>query len=174
MGVGFGLRAAGMTPCVGALPGAGGASLTLYAQHGFAALVASGAGAQQLAIDLALVRNHVQSAPPVIEIARTEHSWRRAALNALSGPGVPEGPCRSEVPRMAVLAPTEVVCPDEVLVPMGRPAAIDRFIQVLTKLLGVRVTPAQVGYIPGGRYSTGQYFTIPQTIETRRPYCRGN
>jgi hypothetical protein len=173
-GVGFGLRAAGMTPCTGPLPGEGDASLTLYAQHDFAALVASGAGAQQHAIDLALGRNHVQYAPPAAEIASTEHSWRREALKALGGHGIPEGPCRSEVPRMTVLAPTEVVCPDQVLIPMGRPAAIGRFIRVLRKLLGVHVTPAQVGYIPGGRYSTGQYYTIPQTIETRRPYCRGS
>jgi len=170
-GVGAGLRADGLMACVGPLAGDGGASVALYAQPGFAAVVASGDGAQKLAIDLAEIRTHIQSAPPVSEVARIEDAWRRQALKALRRPGVPVGPCRSQAPHLPVLAPTEVVCADEVLIPLGRPAAMDRFVAVLSKLTGIQVTPAQVRYQSGGPYSAGQLITTPGSVQETRPYC---
>lgn len=181
-GIGYGLRAAGMQLCVGPLPGeadtspasapAAPVSLSLYAEEGLAALVASGASAQQHAVDMLLIRYHVQSNVSAAEIADTESSWRREAVRALNRQGVPPGPCRSQASRLPVLGQTEVVCPDQVLIPLGRPDAMDRFGSVLSKLLGVHVTPTQ--YIPSPDLGEYPDITISSSVNVSRPYCHGN
>lgn len=176
-GVGYGLRAAGLQRCLGPVSGVGDTStpigavgpvtLSLYSEPGFAALVASGASAQQHAIDLTILRSHAPTAISAAAVAATERSWRREVLRAISDPGAPRNACRSELPRLPVLAATEVVCPDEVLIPLGRRAAMDRFIAVLSGLLSARFTPAQFVYL-----QTGNYITIPQSVTVQRVYCR--
>jgi len=144
-------------------------SLNLYAERGLAALVASGSSAQEHAIDLVLLRNHVPTSVSAAAVAGTERAWRRAALSALRGSDLPPGPCRSGLARLPVLAATEVVCPDEVLIPLGHPPAISRFIEVLSQLVSIKFTPEQFIYL-----SRGQYLTVPASTQETRPYCRAS
>jgi hypothetical protein len=173
-GIGAGLVAAGLQQCTRPLATqssapAGPATLTVYAEPGFAAIVATGAGAQQDAIDLALLRNHVPSATAKAQAAGSEKAWRTAALEDLAGPDVPAGPCTAGTQSLPILAPTEVVCSDQLLIPLGRRPAMPRFVSVLSKLTGVKYTPAQYHYFYGG--GSGGYVTTPSSIVEQRPYC---
>jgi len=176
-GVGYALRAQGMQECAAHLSAVGdpssasgapsSATLAVYAEPGFAAIVASGPGAQEHAINLAVIRNHVATSTSPAAVAAIERSWRRVAVRALrrreSGPGL----CRSEVPRLPVLSATEVMCSDEVLIPLGRKSAIDKLVAILQKFVHVRITPEQYVYL-----SEGGWLTIPGSTDVTRPYCR--
>ena len=176
-GIGGGLHAAGLRHCVGPVSGRGDSStpvgavgpvsLSLYAEPGLAAVVASGSSAEQHAIDLAMLRNHVQTSVSQNAVAATERAWRHEALGALRHSHPRAGPCGSGLARLPVLAPTEVVCPDELLIPLGHPPAMPRFIEVLSKLVSVKFTPEQFTYL-----SHGQYLTTPESTTVSRPYCR--
>jgi hypothetical protein len=141
-GIGDGLRAAGLRLCAGPLAengdtsspagAAGPVTLSLYGERGFGALVASGSAAQRHAIDLALLRNHVQTSVTASDVAATE-----------------------------------VVCSDEVLIPLGRRASMHRFIGVLSTLVNVKFTPQQFIY-----FGSGHYLTVPEKVNENRPYCR--
>jgi hypothetical protein len=178
-GVGAGLRAAGMQRCAGPVSARGDTStpvgavgpvsLTVYAERGLAGIVASGSSAQQHAIDLALLRNHVATSVSATAVAATERAWRRRAMSAVTHSRLPPGPCRSGVARLPVLAATEVVCPDQVLIPLGHRPAMQSFINVLSKLVAVKFTPAQVSYLGGG-----EYLTTPESTDVTRPYCHGS
>jgi hypothetical protein len=177
-GIGDGLRAAGLRLCVGRISARGDTStpvgavgpvsLSVYAEAGLAAIVASGSSAQQHAIDLALLRNHVETSVSATAVAATERAWRRRAMSAVTHGQPPPGPCRSEVARLPVLAATEVVCPDQVLIPLGHRPAMQQFIGVLSKLVAVKFTPAQITDLGGG-----EYLTTPESTDVTRPYCRG-
>ena len=67
-----------------------------------------------------------------------------------------------------VLGATEVVCSDQVLIPLGHRAVTSRYIAVLSKLVHVKLTPTQFKYL-----RPGQYLTIPESVSESRPYCRG-
>src|SRR5438270_9995887 len=123
------------------------ATLAVYADPGLAAIVASGAGAQEHAINLAVIRNHVATNISPATVAGIERSWRRAAIGALRGPGVPHGLCKSQVPHLPVLSATEVMCSDEVLIPLGHKHVINKFVAVLSSFLHVDVTPDQYVYL---------------------------
>jgi hypothetical protein len=175
-GVGYALRADGMQRCAGPLSAVGDpsrysgapspATLAVYAEPGFAAIVASGAGAQEHAVNLAVIRNHVATNISPATVAGIERSWRREAIRALRGPGVPLGLCKSQVPRFPVLSATEVMCSDEVLIPLGRNNAMSKFVGVLSSFLHVDVTPDQYVYL-----QNGGWLTIPGSTNVTRPYC---
>jgi hypothetical protein len=174
-GIGAGLRAAGLQQCTKPLSSdasgaAGRATLSVYAEQGFAAIVASGAGAQQDAIDLAMLRNHIQSSTAKAQAAASDTAWRTAALADLAAAGVPAGPCTEGTQGLPILAPTEVVCSDQLLIPLGRRKAMPRFISVLSRLTGVKYTPAQYHYLYTGSGS-GSYVTTPSSLTEQRPYC---
>jgi hypothetical protein len=177
-GIGDGLRAAGLSLCVGPLSGesgsasgsqSGAVSLTVYAERGFAAVVASGEAATQDAINLAALRNHVQSSVSAADVAATERAWRLQALSALANSAAPRGPCRSGLQHLPVLGATEVVCSDQVLIPLGHRWATTRFVDLLSKLVNVKITPEQFLYL-----RQGQYLTVPESVSESRPYCQGS
>lgn len=178
-GISDGLRAAGLRLCAGPVSARGDTStpvgavgpvsLSVYAKPGLAAILASGSSAEQHAIDLALLRNHVQTSVSATAVAATERAWRRRAMSAVAHSQVPPGPCRSGVARLPVLAATEVLCPDQVLIPLGHRPAMQRFIDVLSKLVAVKFTPEQITYL-----GNGQYLTTPESTDVTRPYCRGS
>lgn len=176
-GIGGGLHAAGLQRCIGPVSGRGDTStpvgavgpvsLSLYAEPGLAAIVASGSSAEQHAIDLAMLRNHVQTSVSQSAVAGTERAWRHEALGALRHSHPPAGPCGPRLARLPVLAATEVVCADELLIPLGHPPAMHQFIDVLSKLVSVKFTPEQFTYL-----SRGQYLTTPESTTVSRPYCQ--
>jgi hypothetical protein len=180
-GIDHGLRVAGMTLCAGPISGhpviasySGQpvpVSLSVYAEHGFAAVVATGAGAQEHAIGLVERHFNSASAPPAVQLAATERAWRREALEALHGPGVPQGPCASEASRLPELAPLQVVCSSQLLIPFGRRSAADTYEQVMGKLVFLGGHPATAHY-DYSLYGGGTY-TSPSTIHEERPYCPG-
>jgi hypothetical protein len=161
-----GLRAAGLVRCAGPVPAVDGASVSLFAASDFAAVLARGDGATQDAIALAQIRHRLPSGNAA-EVARREQSWRATALRALRRSDAPP-PCGRELARLPVLAETEVVCPDAVLIPLGERAANDTFMRLLRTLYRVKVTLQPVRSRVG-RYS---YITrYDQQVSESRPYC---
>jgi hypothetical protein len=177
-GIGAGLKASGLQQCTkpissDATGAAGPAMLSVYAEHGFAAIVASGAGAEQDAIDLAMLRNHIKSSTAKAQAAASDTAWRTAALADLAAQGVPAGPCTKGTQGLPILAPTEVVCSDQLLIPLGRRRAMPRFVSLLSRLTGVKYTPAQYHYLYNG-IGSGGFVTTPSSLTEQRPYCPGN
>ena len=179
-GIDTGLRVAGMKLCAGPISGhpviasySGQpvpVSLSVYAESGFAAVVATGQGAQEYAIGLVERHFNGPSAPPAAQLAATERAWRREALKALHRPGVPPGPCASETSRLPELAPLQVVCSSQLLIPLGRSSAADTYGEVMGKLVFLGGHPASVHY-DYSLYGGGGTYTTPSTIQEERPYC---
>jgi hypothetical protein len=179
-GIGYGLRAAGMQVCAGPISGQPvnasyndqpvPVSLSVYAEPGLATVVVSGPGAQEHAIGLIERSSHLDSAPTASELAGTERRWLRQALAALHRPGVPPGPCSAEAPRLPELAPIQIVCQDELLIPFGRGSASGSLQQVMAKLDHIDVKHGHVGHLynPYGADST---YTTPDQVSEQRPYC---
>ena len=179
-GIGYGLRAAGMELCVGPISGQPvnatyndkpvPVSLSVYAEHGLAAVVVGGPGAQEHAIGLIERSSHLDSAPTASELAGSERRWRRQAFAALHRRGVPPGPCSAEAPRLPQFAPIQIVCQDELLIPFGRGNASDSLQQVMARLVYVDVKRGHVGYLynPYGADST---YTTPDQVSEQRAYC---
>jgi hypothetical protein len=168
-GTSVGLRKAGLVRCAGPVRANNGASVSLYADKGFAAVLASGHAATSDAIDLVEIRtgNDASSKP---EVRSRERSWYRTAIRALPHADTPKHPCRTGLDRLPVLADTEVLCFDEVLIPLGERTAKNRFIDVLRTLYQVKVKLV----LKGRRY--GRYTYDPghyeRQVEENRPYCR--
>jgi hypothetical protein len=131
-GTAVGLEEAGLERCVGPLPTEWG-NLSVYADAAFAAIVVSGPAVIQVAIEYAQVRTGVEGAPTKRELKRIERAWRRTADAALRGGDPPAGPCQ-DVERLPVLGEAEVVCANEILLPLGPRSAEDHFIDVLASL----------------------------------------
>ncbi len=180
-GIAYGLRAAGMQRCAGPISGhpviasyndqAVPVSLAVYAEHGFAAVIATGQGAQQYSIGLVERHFHAAAAPSQAQLAATERAWRREALKSLRAHGVPRGPCASEASHLPVLAPLQIVCSDQLLIPFGRRSAADAYEQVMGKLVFIGGHLATVHYdysMYGGGTIT---YTSPSTVHEERPYC---
>ncbi len=180
-GIETGLQAAGMRLCAGPISGhpviatySGQpvpVSLSVYAEPGFAAVLATGPGAQEHAIGLVERHFNGPSAPPAAQLAATERAWRREALKALHGPHVPQGACASEASHLPELAPLQVVCTSQLLIPLGRRSATDTYEEVMGKLVFIGGHPASVHY-DYSLYGGGTY-TSPSTIQEERPYCPG-
>jgi hypothetical protein len=176
-GVGVRLQQEGLQQCVDGVATAGDPSpatgnpdpvtLSVYGDPGFGAIVATGTGAQDHAINLVVIRNHVAGNRTAAEEAQVESSWLRHARKALRTSDVPSGSCRSAA-KLPVLSASEVVCSDQVLIPLGHKAAMDRFVGLLQSLLNVQVTPQQQIYL-----GQGGWLTIPGSTNVTRPYCHG-
>jgi hypothetical protein len=178
-GIAHGLRAAGLQLCTGPISGRSviasyngqpvPVSLEVYATRGFAAVVATGQGAREHSIGVVERHFNTAGAPPAAQLAATEHAWRREAQRSLRAPGVPHGPCSSEAPRLPELAPLQVVCTDQLLIPLGRGSAADTYASVMGKLVYLAGHPSSVHY-DYNMYGGGTY-TSPSTIHQERPYC---
>ncbi len=177
-GVGYRLKQEGLRQCAGPIPATGDpspasgnpdpVSLAVYAEPGLGALVATGAGAQDHAVNLVVIRGHVAGNRTAAEEAQVESSWLRKARKALRSSDVPTGLCLSQVAKMHVLSASEVVCQDEVLIPLGPKSSIGRFTDLLSSLLNVQITPEQQTQL-----ADGSWVTTPQQVNVTRPYCHG-
>jgi hypothetical protein len=172
------LQQEGLKQCVGALASTGDpspatgnpdpVSLAVYGDPNFGAIVATGSGAQDHAINLVVIRNHVAGNRTAADEAQVETAWLHQARKALRSSDVPAGQCLSEVPKLPVLSASEVVCPDQILIPLGHKTSMNRFVSLLQSLLNVQVTAQQEIYL--GR---GGWLTIPGQTNVTRPYCHG-
>jgi hypothetical protein len=160
-----GMAAAGLTRCVGPVAGADDGSVSLFARSGFAAVLVGGSGATQDAIALAQIRHHTFTADPA-QVARRERAWRATAFMALKRADAPRA-CGRNLAGLPVLAPTEVVCFDQVLIPLGKPAASTTFERLLQTLYHVKVTVVRV-HPQTFRYRA----RYKETLTEDRPYCR--
>src|SRR5581483_1742289 len=151
-GIAYGLRAAGMRRCAGPISGrpviAGyndqpmPVSLSVYAKGGFIAAIVTGPGAQEHSIGLVERHFNTASAPSETQLAATERAWRREALESLHAAGVSQGPCASEPRRLPELAPLQIVCSDQLLIPFGQRSAADTYGELMGKLVFLAGHPA--------------------------------
>ena len=179
-GIGYGLRAAGMQLCAGPIAGQPvnasysdqpvPVSLSVYAKRGLAAVVVTGPGAQEHALGLIGRSSHFPAAPTAPQLAGTERRWRRRALAALHGAGVPPGLCSAEAPRLPELAPIQIVCQDELLIPFGRKTASDSLQQAMARLDYLKVKRGHIGHLYNP-YGADPTYTTPDQVSQQRPYC---
>ena len=132
-GTAVGLEEAGMQRCAGPVPHDFGADVSVYADAQIAVVLASGSGVIEFVVDRVQVRHGDAPAPTKRKLKRTERSWRRYALTALRGANPDVAPCR-KVERHPVLGPAEVVCANEVVLPLGLPHTRGHFENVLASL----------------------------------------
>ena len=133
-GTSAGLEEVGMTRCAGPVRGKKGANLYVYADPDLALVLASGEGVIDVSIDYVHVRTGNESAPSGRKLWRVERSWRRTAFDELERADPPAGPCKT-VAEQPVLRAAEVVCANEILLPLGRSSAKPRLGEVLGSLV---------------------------------------
>jgi len=171
--IGDGLLKSGLVKCIGPItspgdpPNSNPTGLSLYAEDGFAAIVGRGRGAEDHSIALALYRNHVSFAPPVAQIAGVENRWRRAVIAALPDTARAAGPC-GLAGRLPVLAATEVVCFNQVLIPLGNKDAAATFAAALGMLVNYTYSVDEYRSV-----GAGKYLKVPGGTTENRPYCNG-